>query len=118
MNYLLNLCDRYRFLQNDLDYHLVRASMVLIFLMFGYRKWFEYEAKPLIPFISNSPLIFWMYPVYGIRGATWFLGASEWLFGPLTFAGFWNKKAGALGALGGIASFVSTITIIPFMPDG
>jgi uncharacterized membrane protein YkgB len=92
--------------------------MVLILLMFGYQKWFEYEAKTLIPFISNGPLIFWMYPVFGIRGATRFLGASEWLFGALTFAGFWNKKAGALGALGGIASFVSTITIIPFMPDG
>jgi uncharacterized membrane protein YkgB len=114
MNYLLKLCDRYRLLQSDLDYHLVRASMVLIFLMFGYQKWFEYEAKTLIPFISNGPWIFWMYPVFGIRGATWSLGSSEWLFGALTFAGFWNKKAGALGALGGIASFVSTIT----MPGG
>jgi uncharacterized membrane protein YkgB len=32
--------------------------------------------------------------------------------------GFWNKKAGVLGALGGVASFLSTVTIIPFMPDG
>ena len=32
--------------------------------------------------------------------------------------GFWNKTAGVLGALGGIASFISTITIIPFMPGG
>ena len=23
---------------------------------------------------SNGPLIFWMYPVFGIRGASWFLG--------------------------------------------
>src|SRR5215468_1281090 len=30
-------------LREDVDYHLVRASMVLIFLMFGYQKWFEYE---------------------------------------------------------------------------
>jgi uncharacterized membrane protein YkgB len=59
-----------------------------------------------------------MYPVFGIRGASWFLGVSEWLFGALLFLGFWNKKAGVLGALGGIASFVSTVTIIPFMPDG
>jgi hypothetical protein len=38
MNYLLKLCARCRFLQNDLDYHFVRASIVLIFLMFGYQK--------------------------------------------------------------------------------
>lgn len=92
--------------------------MVLIFLLFGYQKWFEYEAKTLIPFINNGPLIFWMYPVFGIRGASWFLGVSEWLFGAILFLGFWNKQAGVLGALGGVASFVSTVTIIPFMPDG
>ena len=72
----------------------------------------------MIPYISNGPLIFWMYPVFGIRGASWFLGVSEWLFGALLLAGFWNKKLGILGALGSVASFVSTVTIIPFMPDG
>jgi uncharacterized membrane protein YkgB len=59
-----------------------------------------------------------MYPVFGIRGASWFLGVSEWLFGSLLFAGFWNKKLGILGALGSVASFIGTVTIIPFMPDG
>jgi uncharacterized membrane protein YkgB len=118
MNYLVKLCERYGVLRNDLDYHIVRASMVLIFLFFGYQKWFEYEAEALIPYISNGPLIAWMYPVFGIRGACWFLGVSEWTFGALLFIGFWKKTAGVFGALGGIASFVCTITIIPFMPGG
>jgi uncharacterized membrane protein YkgB len=102
----------------DLDYHILRASMVIIFLFFGYQKWFEYEAQVLIPYISNGPLIFWLYPVFGIRGASWFLGVSEWTFGTLLFLGFWNKRAGVLGALGSIATFVGTVTIILFMPDG
>src|SRR5258707_4981242 len=85
MNYLIKLCDRFGLLQSDLEYHVLRASMVLIFLFFGYQKWWEYEAQALIPYISNGPLIFWMYPVFGIRGATWFLGASEWLLGALIF---------------------------------
>jgi uncharacterized membrane protein YkgB len=59
-----------------------------------------------------------MYPVFGIRGATYFLGVAEWLFGGLLFLGFWNKKLGILGALGSCFSFVSTITIIPFIPNG
>jgi uncharacterized membrane protein YkgB len=105
-------------MRKDLDYHLVRASMVLLFLFFGYQKWFEYEAKVLIPFISNGPLISWMYPVFGVRGASWFLGASEWLICVLLFLGFWNKPLGILGALGSCATFVATVTIIPFMPDG
>ncbi len=118
MSFLIKTLTRAGVLRDDLDYHLVRASMVIIFLFFGYQKWWEYEAQTLIPFISHGPLIFWMYPVFGIRGASWFLGASEWIFGALLFAGFWNKKLGILGALGAIASFVCTFTIIPFMPDG
>ena len=115
---LISLLTKSALPKEDLDYHLLRASMVIIFLFFGYQKWFEYEAQVLIPYISNGPLIFWMYPVFGIRGASWFLGVAEWLFGALLFLGFWNKRLGVLGALGSIATFVGTITIIPFMPNG
>jgi uncharacterized membrane protein YkgB len=59
-----------------------------------------------------------MYPVFGMKGATYFLGVSEWLFGALLLAGFWNKKLGVLGGLGSVATFICTATIIPFMPDG
>jgi uncharacterized membrane protein YkgB len=67
---------------------------------------------------ATAPLIFWLYAVFGIRGATYFLGVAEWLFGALLFLGFWNKKLGILGALGFCFSMISTFTIIPFMPDG
>jgi len=92
--------------------------MMIISFFFGYQKWFQYEADALIPYISHGPLIFWMYPVFGIRGATYFLGVAEWLFGALLFLGFWNKKLGIIGALGLCFSMISTFTIIPFMPDG
>src|SRR5262245_3001857 len=105
-------------LKNDLDYHLLRASMVIVFLFFGYQKWFEYEAQALLPYISHGPLISWMYPAFGIRGATYFLGIAEWLFGALLFAGYWNKRLGIFGALGSCFTFIATSTIIPFLPDG
>ena len=59
-----------------------------------------------------------MYPVIGLHGASWFLGASEWLTAALLVWGFWNPRAGILGALLSVATFVTTVTIIPFMPDG
>ena len=118
MNLLIKILTKLGLLKDDLDYHVVRASMVIIYFFFGYQKWFAYEAQGLIPFISNGPLIFWMYPVFGIQGASWFLGVSEWLFGALLFLGFWNKKLGILGAAGSCVSFIMTLTIIPFMPDG
>jgi len=118
MNSLIKALIKLGILKEDLDYHLVRVAMVIIFFFFGYQKWFVYEVERLIPYISNGPLIFWLYPALGMRGATWFLGASEWTFGTLLFLGFWNKKLGILGALGSSVTFMTTITIIPFMPDG
>ena len=118
MNDLVKALARSRLFKGDLDLHLVRGSMVLIFLLFGYQKWFEYEAQALIPFIGNGPLTFWMYPVFGLHGATYFLGVSEWLTAALLIWGFWNPKVGILGAILSIGTFVTTVSIIPFMPEG
>jgi uncharacterized membrane protein YkgB len=118
MNFVTRILIKLGILRDDIDYHVVRASMVIIFLFFGYQKWFNYEALALIPYINNGPLIFWMYPVFGIRGATWFLGVAEWTFGLLLLLGFWNKQLGILGALGACFTFIATSTIIPFMSDG
>jgi uncharacterized membrane protein YkgB len=118
INLLIKILSKLALLRKDLDYHVVRASMVIIYFFFGYQKLFPYEAHGLIPFIANSPLMSWMYPVFGLQGASWFLGVSEWLFGALIFLGFWNKPLGVLGALGSCVTFIMTITIIPFMPDG
>jgi uncharacterized membrane protein YkgB len=115
---LATVLNKLGILRADVDYHLIRASMVIVFFFFGYQKWFQYEVDRLIPYISHGPLIFWLYPAFGMRGATWFLGVSEWTFGTLLFLGFWNKKLGILGALGSTVTFITTVTIIPFMPDG
>jgi Protein of unknown function, DUF417 len=104
-------------LTEDLDYHLVRASMVIMFFFFGYQKWWPYEAERLVPFISNGPLIWWLYPVFGHQGASWFLGVSEWTFGTLLLAGFWDKRLGILGAAGFASKatgYLNTVLATPF----
>jgi len=118
MDFIVQTLIKMGILKNDFDYHLLRASMVVVFLFFGYQKWFEYEAQALLPYISHGPLVFWMYAAFGVRGGTYFLGVAEWLFGTLLLAGYWNKKLGVLGALGSCFTFIATTTIIPFMPDG
>jgi len=69
--------------------------MVIMFFFFGYQKWFPYEFERLVPFISNGPLIWWLYPVFGHAGAQpifpWAL--SEWTFGSLLLAGFLGQAA-------------------------
>ena len=118
MNSLIKFLARSRPFKGDLDLHLVRGSMILVFLLFGYQKWFEYEAQTLVPFISNGPLTSWMYPVFGLHGASYFLGVSEWLTAALLIWGFWNPRAGALGAFLSVGTFVTTVSLIPFLPDG
>ena len=118
MKNILHLLAKLGLFKNGLGSGFLRASMVIMYFFFGYQKWFEYEAQLLVPFISHGPFIFWLYPVFGIRGATWFLGTAEWTFGLLLFLGFWNKRLGMLGAAGAVVTFVGTVTIIPFMPNG
>jgi len=105
-------------LMTDLDYHVLRASMIIMYFFFGYQKWWPYEAERLVPFISNSPLISWLYLVFTHQQASWLLGVSEWTFGALLLAGFWDKRLGILGAAGSTVTFIVTVSIIPFMPNG
>src|SRR2546430_2697729 len=55
MKLIVNSLIKLGILKKDLDYHLIRISLILIFLFFGYQKWFEYEAQALVPYISHGP---------------------------------------------------------------
>ena len=108
VNFIVDMLDRLGLLRRDLDYHLLRAVMVIIFAWFGWDKWHVEEIQQLVPLIAHGPLIFWTIPVLGVRGTSILLGASEWTFGLLLLPGFWRKWLGVLGALGSIATFVAT----------
>ena len=70
---------------------------------------------PPWPFDFLAVSALWLF---GGRGATIFLGVSEWIFAALLFLGFWNPRLGALGSAGAVLTFIATVTIIPFFPNG
>ena len=117
MNSLIVYLSKTRLFKSEFDNGLVRASMVLIFFLFSYQKWFSFEVHQIAPLISHSPLVFWTIPAFGLRGAGFFLGTTETIFGTLILLGFWNRKLGILGAIGSIVTFLGTVTIIPFLPN-
>ncbi len=91
--------------------------MVFTFFVFSIQKWNQYTIEMLVPMISHSPVVFWLLPVFGVRGAGYFLATTETIFGTLIFLGYSSPKLGILGALGSIVTFIGTTTIIPFLPD-
>ncbi len=117
MNSLLLKVSQLRLFQGDLEYKLLRAVMVLTFFVFGIQKFSAYTAQMLVPLIDHSPIVFWLEPVFGVRGAGFFLATSELTFGTLIFLGYWSHKLGILGALGSIVTFVGTASILFFFPD-
>ena len=74
LGFLISILIKFGILKKDLDYHLVRASMVIIFFFFGYQKWFDYEAQGLIPFISNGLLFLKCTLFSASRGPVGFWG--------------------------------------------
>jgi uncharacterized membrane protein YkgB len=102
--------------RGGLDRHLIRAAMVFTFFAFSIQKWNQYTIEMLVPMISHSPVVFWLLPVFGVRGAGYFLATTETIFGALIFFGYWSPTLGILGALGSIVTFIGTTTIIPFLP--
>jgi len=44
MTFITRILIQLGILRDDIDYHVVRASMVIIFLFIGYQKWFNYTA--------------------------------------------------------------------------
>jgi uncharacterized membrane protein YkgB len=104
--------------RSGLDAHLIRGAMVFTFFAFSIQKWSQYTAEMLVPLVSHSPVVFWLLPAFGVRGAGYFLGTTETIFGALIFVGYWSPRLGVLGALGSIVTFIGTISIIPFLPDG
>jgi uncharacterized membrane protein YkgB len=104
--------------RSGLDGYLIRGSMVFTFFVFSIQKWSQYTVEMLVPLISHSPVVFWLLPAFGVRGAGYFLATTEMIFGSLIFLGYWSPRLGILGALGSIVTFIGTTSIIPFLPDG
>jgi uncharacterized membrane protein YkgB len=117
LNQLIFYVSRSALFRSDLDRHLIRAAMVFTFFAFSIQKWNQYTIEMLVPMISHSPVVFWLLPAFGLRGAGYFLATTETIFGALIFLGYWSPRVGILGALGSIVTFTGTVTIIPFLPD-
>ena len=96
--------------------HALRYGLVLILLWIGGMKFTDYEAEGIRPFVENSPLFAWTYPVFGVQGLSNILGATEILVGLLIAARPWLPRVSAVGSLLAVGMFLSTLSFLVTTP--
>lgn len=93
-----------------IDIHVMRAAIVFIFLMFGIAKFALYEAEGVARTAEHYWLFAWMYPLWGVQGASNAIGTLELTTGALIALGAVSPRAGLLGGLMGMATFLVTLS--------
>lgn len=96
--------------------HVLRATLILVFLGFGYVKFFPFEAEGVEPLITAHPLLAWLFPLLGRAGSSAFLGVVEISAGLLLLAGYRIPLASLAGGLLSMVTFFVTVTLFFFIP--
>jgi reactive chlorine resistance protein C len=91
-------------------------AMTVIYLWFGGMKFTGYEANGIHGFVSNSPLLSWMYSFMSIQGFSNFLGVLEISVGVLIAGRLLSPKLSALGGLLSAGLFFTTLSFMLTTP--
>ena len=100
------------FKKSNLDIIVLRICVLLIFLVYGIAKWFDFEVELLKPIISNTWLSF-LYSLFGYHGANYFLGIVEGIAYISLALGFFRPKLGIIGDLIVIGTALVTLSLLP-----
>ncbi len=94
------------------DDSVLRFSIIIIFLVFGMFKWFEFEVRALEPLILGTWLQVFNF-FLGLHGTSYFLGVVELTTVVLLLVGFKRPLYGASGAGLVILTGVVTLSLLP-----
>jgi uncharacterized membrane protein YkgB len=100
----------------NLPFLIISIGMIVMLLWAGSYKMTRPGAEGIIPLVSNSPLIWWHFKLFGPYIGSDLIGLTEWLAAALIIAGYFKPKAGILGGLIGIVMFFTTSTMIITTP--
>ena len=95
---------------------LLRWALVIVFLWFGFMKFTGYEAMGIAPLMKNSPIMSWIPALFGVQGASYFIGILELVTATALIVGAFNPLASALGAAMSCLTFIITLTFFLSTP--
>lgn len=100
-----------RFINSNYDIIILRLSVIIIFMLFGTYKWFDFEVMQLKPLISNTWLNI-LYLLFGIYGGSYFLGIVESITFIALIIGFYKPIIGAFGDIIVIVTGIITLSLL------
>ncbi|MFJ3483291.1 YkgB family protein [Pseudomonas sp. NPDC090202] len=96
--------------------HALFFAMTVIYLWFGGMKFTGYEANGIHGFVSNSPLLSWMYNFMSLMGFSYFLGVLEIAIGVLIAARLFSPKFSLVGGALSAGLFLTTLSFMLTTP--
>jgi uncharacterized membrane protein YkgB len=100
----------------DLPFLVTSVGMIVMLLWAGSFKMTAPGAEGIIPLVSNSPLIWWHFKLFGPYIGSDLIGLTEWLSAVLILTGYFKPRAGILGGLIATVMFFTTSTMLVTTP--
>lgn len=91
-------------------------GMIVMLLWAGAFKMTAPGAEGIIPLVSNSPLTWWHFKLFGPYIGSDLIGSTEWLAALFIIAGYFRPQAGIIGGLIASLMFFITSTMIISTP--
>ena len=100
----------------NIPFLVISIGMIVMLFWAGSFKMTAPGAEGIAPLISNSPLTWWQFKVFGPYVVSDLIGLTEWLAAVLIIAGYFRPKAGIVGGLILTVMFFTTSTMLITTP--
>ena len=100
----------------DRELGLLRWALVIVFVWIGGMKFTAYEAAGIAPLIKFSPIMSWLHQVFGVQGASNFVGTMELVTASALMVGARKRVFSIIGAAMSSATFATTLTFMISTP--
>ena len=94
----------------------LRYGLAALLLLWGSFKFTGFEAEGIRPLVEHSPLLHWLYPLLGVRGASALIGVVELVAALLICTRRWAPRLSAAGSLIAAGTFLVTLSFLITTP--
>jgi uncharacterized membrane protein YkgB len=95
---------------------LARYGVVVVVGWIGLMKFTAYEAEGIRLYVTNSPLMSWVYQYMSVRGFSAMLGVVEVAIAVLIAARPFSPRASVLGSALAVGMFLTTLSFLATTP--